>query len=765
MKTRDLVLCLLLLLTLSTGLHALDVTVGAGNQQNRKPFDFFYRFSLFEAIYYPEEINTAGYIHSISYYNNFPNWNFANQHVQLWIGTTDLPDLSSGWVPSSQLQMLFNGTVNFPSGQNQITITLNHPFLYTGGNLVILTRSPGMTVTPVTPLNFYCQTIGTARARDFYSNSINPDPANPPMSGINLTLSGQFAKTTFHFNETPITYDLGITAFSGPQTMTLGNEYTHSVSVSNLGTTSQSDYTVKIYDWNHTELASATGVYLASGAGAEIPVVWTPGAAEGYSSVYAKVLSSNDMNRFNDTSQLMDVLFLPDDDGGITPPNPVTARIPIDFSRKNSLFETIFPASWLEYQNFNGNRQITGIKLYTAFAENLPAKPVKVWLGTTGLTDLTAGWITSGQMTAVYDGTIDFPIGNSSIDIAFQTPFFYTGGNLVMMVQRPMDDVFYGNGNLFTCYAGPAGITRMVSSHNLEYNPANPPAGTTSLTNQYPAVGFTFAFENLGSLNGIVSCSTGLPISGATVQLDYSNITATTDTRGAYSFGWLLPGTYMATVSAAGYVSQSRAVTVTGEANAVYNFTLHLATDLIVTGRVVTALNQEIGIADATVEITGAFTTAVSTDADGWFTIYDVIPNQTYLLRAMHPFYFTYYGEITVQSQNLDVGFLPLGIDTTPVEQPMAEVFTALKPNYPNPFSSYTTICFDIKEPALTTLEIYNIKGQKVRTLLSEMTKSGSYNLVWDARDTSGKRVSDGIYYFRMTSGRISQTHKMVLLK
>jgi hypothetical protein len=91
-----------------------------------------------------------------------------------------------------------------------------------------------------------------------------------------------------------------------------------------------------------------------------------------------------------------------------------------------------------------------------------------------------------------------------------------------------------------------------------------------------------------------------------------------------------------------------------------------------------------------------------------------------------------------------------------------------LHQNYPNPFNPDTRIQFTVNSgrfPLRTTLRIYNIRGQLVRTLLDEERTGGDYAVLWDGRDESGKAVSSGIYFCRLSTGSSSEVKKMVLLK
>jgi len=89
----------------------------------------------------------------------------------------------------------------------------------------------------------------------------------------------------------------------------------------------------------------------------------------------------------------------------------------------------------------------------------------------------------------------------------------------------------------------------------------------------------------------------------------------------------------------------------------------------------------------------------------------------------------------------------------------------ALHQNYPNPFNPTTIIEYDLPKSSAVRLEIYNITGQKARTLVSGQLAAGRQSAEWDGRDASGRRVSSGIYLYRLTAGEFVQTRKMLLLK
>jgi hypothetical protein len=98
-----------------------------------------------------------------------------------------------------------------------------------------------------------------------------------------------------------------------------------------------------------------------------------------------------------------------------------------------------------------------------------------------------------------------------------------------------------------------------------------------------------------------------------------------------------------------------------------------------------------------------------------------------------------------------------VGITNKTPEVPM--VYN-LKQNYPNPFNPSTNIQFSIPKSEFVTLEIYNLLGQNVTTLMSAKQPIGTYNVKWDA---SG--FASGVYLYRLQAGNYSETKKLIIMK
>lgn len=93
----------------------------------------------------------------------------------------------------------------------------------------------------------------------------------------------------------------------------------------------------------------------------------------------------------------------------------------------------------------------------------------------------------------------------------------------------------------------------------------------------------------------------------------------------------------------------------------------------------------------------------------------------------------------------------------------MFPLLTKLYGNYPNPFNPSTIIKFDVKRNETASLEIFNLKGQIVKTYNN--LKSGKHSIMWNGKDMQNKSVSSGVYFYKLKTNSKIETHKMLMLK
>ncbi|MBI9031807.1 choice-of-anchor J domain-containing protein, partial [bacterium] len=112
---------------------------------------------------------------------------------------------------------------------------------------------------------------------------------------------------------------------------------------------------------------------------------------------------------------------------------------------------------------------------------------------------------------------------------------------------------------------------------------------------------------------------------------------------------------------------------------------------------------------------------------------------------------------------NFRIDSTPDGVDNENVD--IIPQANSLAQNYPNPFNPETSIAFTTKEAGNVIIDVYNIKGQKVKTLLNDHRNAGEHSVVWNGKDENNRNVASGVYFYRMKNGKFNSTKKMILMK
>ena len=117
------------------------------------------------------------------------------------------------------------------------------------------------------------------------------------------------------------------------------------------------------------------------------------------------------------------------------------------------------------------------------------------------------------------------------------------------------------------------------------------------------------------------------------------------------------------------------------------------------------------------------------------------------------------------ESDPIEYEFIYIGSGTDDIVTAKTELLN----NYPNPFNPVTNIAFSLGEPGHVTLEVYNIKGEKIRTLVDKVLAADNHVITWNGKDNNNKSVASGLYFYKMISegnnGDYTSTKKMILLK
>ena len=143
----------------------IKVTVGDGDLlDGALPICHYFRSSLFEQIYYAEELQVKGVLNAIEFYYNFSVLPDVTD-INIWVGETTETDLSEGYIPAGELTQVYSGPVKYLLGEGVAHIQLDTTYTYAGGNLVVLTQRP-----------LDDKTYGQSDQTQFYTT---PDEAHP----------------------------------------------------------------------------------------------------------------------------------------------------------------------------------------------------------------------------------------------------------------------------------------------------------------------------------------------------------------------------------------------------------------------------------------------------------------------------------------------------------------------------------------------------------------------------------------------------------
>lgn len=89
----------------------------------------------------------------------------------------------------------------------------------------------------------------------------------------------------------------------------------------------------------------------------------------------------------------------------------------------------------------------------------------------------------------------------------------------------------------------------------------------------------------------------------------------------------------------------------------------------------------------------------------------------------------------------------------------------ALHQNYPNPFNPSTTISYSVKRPGMVAINIYDISGSIIKSLIDQFVEVGDYATIWDGKDNFGNTTSSGVYFYQINFNNQLQNKKMIYLK
>jgi hypothetical protein len=164
-------------------------------------------------------------------------------------------------------------------------------------------------------------------------------------------------------------------------------------------------------------------------------------------------------------------------------------------------------------------------------------------------------------------------------------------------------------------------------------------------------------------------------------------------------------------------------------------------------------------------EVIYTFRSAYDTSgSEGKPVAYRLLGDDLSVIYFDFPLYFIQESQAT---ELLHKALSDLGVSTDVGEGDESRVISSfsLKQNFPNPFNSETIIEYFLPTESRVRITVYNILGQKVKTLLDRRERAGRKRVAWDGKNETGNEVSSGIYFYRIEAGEFKKTKRMLLLK
>ena len=499
----------------------VDQIVGNGtNTSYYLPVDNYNRYGYTQQIYTANELGFPFegdlLITSIAFqFSGTMNW--TNQTIYIGHTTKSTFDSNSDYIPISQMQQVYAGTIAYSGTYTWNTIILQTPFVYTGGNVVIAYLNNHGDYTGY-PTNLFRVHAETNKAI-YYGNDTQGNPINP----ATLTAAGARPTTRnniqFHAcGLLPNAKDMqamSITGNTAPMAL-YSSDYV--VTARNIGSLPASNFKVSIVTDGGVELASQTvTTTLTPGTTytATLPVT-VPQALAGALTIKGVVTLTGDENPANnEVSLALNVIPHPgyelncNDEATIT--TGTTANnfsLPTNNYYNRSYTQQIYDAAEI---GFTSGTIINGIAFLpthiTSGASNTYTKPDQsIYLANTTKSTFTnaTDHIPAAQLQLVYSGPVTFYHSNASPvwnTINFDIPFIYTGGNIAVVVANNAGSYSYA-GQVSTFRTGTAtGKAIAIYTDNVTtITPSNIPTSTTA-TYAYRNHAKFIACEKLYTLN------------------------------------------------------------------------------------------------------------------------------------------------------------------------------------------------------------------------------------------------------------------------
>ncbi len=300
--------------------------------------------------------------------------------------------------------------------------------------------------------------------------------------------------------------------------------------------------------------------------------------------------------------------------------------MPYDFFWEHSIAQTLYFADEIGLPG----AVITGLQYQHVFNADALDKDIMIWLGETNQNSLQGGYIDPASLQLVFDGKLDFLANETEVMITLDSPYTYSGGNLVVYSMKA-DNVWSSGKNFKNTMDDPNVIRSAKSRRDFTpYDPLNPGQPDYFLSD-FPNITIFFSDDGFGALQGTVADGAN-PLGGVKVTVLETNSLTHTNANGFFQFAALPPGNYDVLFTKFGYedLLLENVIIVEDESTEV-SVSMNALPAYSVNGTVTG--NNELPIEGAMVSLTGNTNHTTQTDVSGFFGFTDVFEG-TYTLMV-----------------------------------------------------------------------------------------------------------------------------------
>ena len=511
-------------------------------------------------------------------------------------------------------------------------------------------------------IDVVCDLAGgwTQNASVFYSNAgfnsslrfhSDGDPADQATTG---TVSTNRSNLRLNMQQLDMQDMVGMSV-TGSTTPSVNSGTNYTVRVKNLSPNQVTNYTVKLMEAPNTMIASTPGTPIGPMEELDFVLQWTP-TTVGITHLYGRVEMPGDENSANDNTPQLEInvmesgLLVVQLGSGTQVNSDTGAPAPYGTWYRAFREQYLFKASEI-YDAGGAPGLINSIAFNVqSVGQCTPMTNYRLRVKHTQQTALTANF-EAGDYETVFQADEFMPVDGWNVH-TFTQPFFWNGAdNLIIEVVTDLIAGSYAR-NALVYYSAPG----FNSSLRYQTDSGNGDTGTTGTVSPNRSnARFFMIVEDMGSMSGTVTAN-GAPMPGATVSVNNTVFSTTTAANGSYSLPFVPVGAQTVTASKHGYADVSHNVTIVEDQNTVQDFVLTQLPTVTVTGRIVGSDQPTVGLAGASISLSGYDPYEATTNAQGQFSITGVYSGHTYNYTAQALGYQNATGEVVVGSTNVNMG-------------------------------------------------------------------------------------------------------------